>query len=196
MNIYNPTYYYIDNFILDRIVYEKPLNSQNIVLFAYSDTKSEPLLTEYLCDFNILTDILIAGGKATESVIKNLSEQIKDSSDEPINMQIKSDSGVPVEINNIKLKIYRPMEQKENGEWVECFTRDLFFIIEKAADDFDETELKIYRENMINAYGNYLKAKESGYPVFQARDRAGLKYELIFRLSYQIYNNVQGSIGN
>lgn len=194
MQLYNPTYYYIENFILDRLVYEKQLNSPNVVLFAYTFYPNyEPLLTEYLCDFNVLTDILLSGGESSEATIKNISDQVKNKSHEPVNLQIKDNNGLPITITNIKLKIYRPMEQKHNGDWVECITNDLFFIIEKAATNFAEDEEKKYQENMTLAYMKYLEAIDSGFPAFKAKALSGLRYELIFRLARNFYSNVNGN---
>lgn len=191
MKLYTPPYYYVDNFILDRIVYEKPLNSPNVVLHAYySDQISEPLLTEFLCDFNVLTDILLAGGVSTETLIKSFSLQVSNSSDNPINIRPKGLDGAPIKFTNIKLKIYRPMEQKHNGDWVECFSRDDFYLIETASYKFGEEEERIYRENMILAYKNYLNAIESGNLKFKAKAQAGLNHELVFRLARSVYRSV------
>jgi hypothetical protein len=203
-NTYEPNYKQIDEIYIREIIFEKDKNSTDVTIFGYYENPFEVELQEvdYVCDFSILTDLLIFANENGEYIIKAITEKLDDDDTEiPSRIDVENIFGKPLKIDNIILTIYKPFEQDDLGNWKEVNEgRDEFYIIDRVElkENLEEKGFEIsncqddFADHMIllnNAYKYYIQLLEFKISKKEARKRSGLKDELLFRialLNYQI----------
>ena len=200
---YEPIYYYIDEIYVQQVVFEKNPNCDNVSIFGYFDNIMEQNLkrVDYFCNFSLLTDLLIAAKEDGELVINAITEKLNEHNEEClVIIDIENMFGIPLKIEEIILKIYKPMEENENGEMKE--DDDNSFIIDtiESKDIFEKRNC--YSENLSAKMVDYFSVLESSYFQYlqlikfenferQARKYAGLKNKFLFKMAelhYQIVN--------
>jgi len=156
---------------------------------------------DYFCNFSLLTDLLIAAKEDGELVINAITEKLNEQAEEcPVIIDVENMFGMPLKIEEIILKIYKPMKENENGEMKE--DEDNSYIIDtiESKDIFEKR--KCYAENLRakmvdyfnileNSYLQYLRLLQLEESKEKARRMAGLKNELLFKMAkahYQIIN--------
>jgi len=200
---YEPIYHYIDEIYVQQVVFEKRPDSDNVSIFGYYDNTMGQSLkrVDYFCNFSLLTDLLIAAKEDGELVINAITEKLNEQAEEcPVIIDVENMFGMPLKIEEIILKIYKPMKENENGEMKE--DEDNSYIIDtiESKDIFEKR--KCYAENLRakmvdyfnileNSYLQYLRLLQLEESKEKARRMAGLKNELLFKMAkahYQIIN--------
>lgn len=200
-DLYEPKYEHIDEIYLKEIVFEKDKDSNDVTIFGYYENPFEEELkrVDYCCPFSILTDLLLFAGEDGDPIIGAIADKLNDDDCEyPSVIDVENLFGNPLKIEDIILTIYRPMEQDENGEWIEIQDDDLLYIIdsieskqifENQKDNSSELKNKLAEHFIIlqNSYKYYLQLLSIGLSEKNSRKKAGLKDELLFRMA--IINN-------
>ena len=198
---YDPIYHYIDKIYVQQVVFEKSLNCDNVSIFGYYDNDMEQNLkrVDYFCNFSLLTDLLIAAKEDGELVINAITEKLNEHNEEcPVIIDIENMFGIPLKIEEIILKIYKPMKEDENGEFKE--EEDNSYIIDtiESKDSFEKrkcnpenlrAKMVDYFNVLENSYLQYLRLLQLEASKKKARRMAGLKNELLFKMAtahYQI----------
>lgn len=196
---HKPNYRYIHEIYLNEIIFEKDKNSTDVTIFAYYEdlVKKDLKRVDYWCEFSTLTTLLLAGKEKCEPVISAITEVLNSDTEEiPIVVDVENIHGKPLKIDGIELKIYRPMEQDENGDWHEDSTDEEFYIIDeiktKALTISRKTkdpkeELSEYLVILNNAYKYYLQLLAVEIPENIARGKSGLSDELLHRIAEAYY---------
>ena len=198
---YEPFYHYIDEIYVKQVVFEKSPDSDGVSIFGYYDNTLEQSLKriDYFCNFSLLTDLLIAAKEEGEPVIKAITEKLNQQAEEcPMIIDVENMFGIPLKIEEIILKIYKPMKEDENGEFKE--EEDNSYIIDtiESKDSFEkrkcnpenlESKMVDYFNVLENSYLQYLRLLQLEASKKKARRMAGLKNELLFKMAtahYQI----------
>ena len=161
---YEPIYHYIDEIYVKQFVFEKSPDSDNVSIFGYYDNSTEQSLKriDYFCNFSLLTDLLIAAKEEGEPVIKAITEKLNQQEDEcPVMIDVENMFGIPLKIEEIILKIYKPMKEDENGEFKE--EEDNSYIIDtiESKDNFEKR--KRNAENLRGKMVDYFNVLENSY---------------------------------
>lgn len=192
---YEPNYRFIDEIYLSEIIFEKDKNSTDVTIFAYYENTVEKDLkrVDYWCEFSTLTTLLLAGKEKCEPVISAITDVLNsDTKEISVVIDVENMHGKPLKIDGIEIKIYRPMEQDENGDWIEDPIDEEFYIIDeikpksltvsrKTKDP--KEELSEYLVILNNAYKYYLQLLSVEFPETLAREKSGLTDELLFRIA-------------
>ncbi len=195
-NKYEPTYQFIDEIIIKEIIFEADPDSSDVTIFGYcyNPISDAFLRVDYWCEFSVLTDLLIAAKESGEPIIELITNEMnKDEPDYPILIDVENLYQKPLYIDNIVLKIYRPMEEDENGVWKED-EDETFYIIDslEAKEKFEQqktteehlrNELAEYFILLDNQFKYYLQLLKLGIKEKEARRKAGLKDEILFRIA-------------
>ena len=198
---YEPIYHYIDEIYVKQVVFEKSPDSDSVSIFGYYDNTLEQSLKriDYFCNFSLLTDLLIAAKEEGEPVIKAITEKLNQLEEEcPMIIDVENMFGMPLKIEEIILKIYKPMNEDENGEFKE--EEDNSYIIDtiESKDNFEKrkcnaeslrAEMADYFNILENSYLQYLRLLQLEESTKKARRMTGLKNELLFKMAtahYQI----------
>lgn len=203
---YEPDYQYIDEIYLKKIAFVNDTNSNDVTIFGYYQNPFEDSLqtVDYWCEFSTLTDILLAANEDGDLVITAITDLLNSKDSENPNLiDIENILGAPLKVEDIILKIYKPMEQDEDGTWKMEDPNEAFYLIEsvRPKDEFesnkkfidDATEqLSEYFILLNDVYKHFLHLLELGVPEKAARKKAKLKNDFLFRiatLNYQIIDN-------
>ena len=201
---YQPNYRYTHEIYLSEIVFEKDKDSTDVTIFGYYRDSTEKKLkrVDYWCEFSTLTDLLMAGKEKCESVISAISDILTSETTEvPVIVDVENILGKPLKIDNIKLTIYRPMVEDENGEWQEDRSDEEFYIIDhfesfenkKSATRNSFEELFEYLTLLDNAFKYYLHLRSLDFTEETARKKSGLSDELLFRIA-ALNHKIRGDI--
>lgn len=102
-----------------------------------------------MCEFDILGDLLLRAGEAADGVTEALANGLTaDYIASPTVIDITALAGAPLEISDVQLKVYRPHEQNESGEWIESEDADCYCIA--SVQDW-QTGVPEFREEILNA---------------------------------------------
>lgn len=198
---YEPIYHYIDEIYVKQVVFEKTPESDGVSIFGYYDNTMEQSIKriDYFCNFALLTDLLIAAKEEGETIIKAITEKLNQQADEsPVIIDVENMFGIPLKIEEIILKIYKPMKEDENGEFKE--EEDNSYIIDtvESKDSFEKRKCNAenLRAKMVdcfnvleNSYLEYLRLLQLRESKKKARRMSGLENELLFKMAtahYQI----------
>ena len=200
---YGPIYHYIDEIYVQQVVFEKSPDSDNVSIFGYYDNTMEQSLkrVDYFCNFSLLTDLLIAAKEDGEVVINAITEKLNERAEEcPVIIDVENIFGIPLKIEEIILKIYKPMKENENGEMKEVGDNSYIIDTIESKDIFEKRNYHV--ENLRAKMVDYFSLLESSYFQYlqlikfenserKARKYAGLKNTFLFKMAelhYQIVN--------
>ncbi len=179
--------------------------TENLTLFStcLDDSSDKIVDCDYICDFSQLTDLLLYAGNEGDEVIKVLSSKLSSQYDIPTIIMMEDVINSSLRITDVVLKIYKPHNKNENGEWVPT-SESLYFIDSIAAKEVFERSPEgreyFIREalskhlSLLNvAYMYYTHLIKLGFNEKQARKKSGLKDELLFRIAYfnHLLNDLQ-----
>lgn len=190
---YIPKYYYIDEIIINAIVFDE---TENLTLLgSYYNTDEEKLNScDYLCDFAQLTDLLLIAGEHADKIITELTDKLCGEFEIPSVLDIKEIIGEPLKIEGIMIKIYKPHDKNDDGEWVPI--NEPLYIIDdiESKEAFEQSpegkqylfkqEISKYLSILNIAFRYYEQLVAMKFPDKKARKKAGLKDELLFRIAY------------
>ncbi len=149
MELYQPNYEYFSHLKLTDIVFDE--TRVLATLFGqYKEHKTAPYLDcDFVCEFDILGDLLLHAGEEADGVTEALACKLTaDYIASPTVIDITALMGAPLEINDVQLKVYRPHEQNESGEWIESEDADCYCIA--SVQDW-QTGVPEFREEILNA---------------------------------------------
>lgn len=197
---YNPHFQRINEIYVKTIIFEKDAGSSIVTLFGYfNNTYRKALLpVDYICEFSTLTDLLLAAKERGEAIITVISEKLHEAAEEfPVVIEVEKMLNVPLHISCIQLKIYKPYEQDENGEWKEV-TDNCYVIDEFESDAVGKVIPGVMKTPTITdcflllemSYAYYLQLLKFDLPVKKAREKAGLKNKLLFQMAEINHNMI------
>jgi hypothetical protein len=193
---YDPQYYYIDEIIIGGIVFDE---TENVTILGYYlNTDEDQLIKcDYLCNFSQLIDLLLLGGDVAEEIIVKLSDKLTSEYEIPAIIDIEENIGRLIHLRDIILKIYKPHEKNDKGEWQPVNDPVYYVDSIESKETFEQNpegkaylnkqELSKYLSILNMAFNYYQQLLQAKFNDKQARKRAGLKDELLFRIAY--FNN-------
>jgi hypothetical protein len=146
-------------------------------------------------EFSQLTQVLMSAGELGAEISGFIKKKLADASREkPTVIDIRVEFGQTLILDNCYLEIYKP-QHRHGQKWVE--DKDNFFFVEKilSKKEFEkrskevEVKLKIQEclELIGSSYGSYQKLRRLGITEEEAKLRAGLQDELLFKLSTYLH---------
>lgn len=147
-------------------------------------------------EFSELNQILAASGEMGEAVLNLLKKKIGSQlqKGKPLVIDLKTELGDVLKLDNCFLEVYKP-QQLDNGKWVEA--REAFYHLDKilSKKEFEkrakEEEVKQKIQECLELVGGsyvaYQRLRRLGITEEEAKLRAGLQDELLFKLSYYLH---------
>lgn len=154
--VYEPKFEHICGIFLKEIVFEKDGDCTDVTIFAYYKYFIEELekdddslqfsaleRVDYCCQFPMLVDLLLLAKDNGVQIIRAIEDKLSDENDNeyPSEIDVENLFGQSLEIEDIILTVYKPMEENENGEWEET-KDDLLYIID-SIESRQEFESKV-----------------------------------------------------
>lgn len=206
MDVYQPNYKFIDDIQISEIVFDG--ESSDVTLFGYvaNDDKTKYSRGDFICDFAMLTDVLLHLGETADPIIERITEILSyDFVESPTVVDLENILGRELTIRDLVLKVYVPKSEDENGEWVENLDDKCYFIDSiTSKSDFlekqkNEKQFAEYQDMLSdhfilldNALNYYKQLTARGFAEKEARKRSGLSDELLFRIAFlnnKIFNH-------
>ncbi len=146
-------------------------------------------------EFSELNQILTASGEMGVEIANFIKKKLAGpSADKSIVIDIRTEFGKMLRLENCFLEIYKP-QHREGQEWIE--DKDNFYFVDKilSKKEFDkrskemETKEKIQEclELIGGSYVHYQRLRRLGITDEEAKLRAGLQDELLFKLSSYLH---------
>jgi hypothetical protein len=146
-------------------------------------------------EFSELNQILTASGEMGVEIANFIKKKLAGpSEDKSIVIDIRTEFGKMLRLENCFLEIYKP-QHREGQEWIE--DKDNFYFVDKilSKKEFDkrskemETKEKIQEclELIGGSYVHYQRLRRLGITDEEAKLRAGLQDELLFKLSSYLH---------
>ena len=147
MELYQPNYEYFSHLKLTDIVFDETRDLATL-FGQYKEHQSAPYQEcDFVCEFDVLGDLLLYAGEAADGITEALANGLTaDYIASPTVIDITALAGAALEINDVQLKVYRPHEQNESGEWVESEDADCYCI---ASVQDQQTGVPEFRENLL-----------------------------------------------
>jgi hypothetical protein len=195
-DLYNPEYYYIDEIIINAIVFD---DTENLTLLGsvIIDEDNKSFDCDYVCDFAQLVDLLLFAADDGDKIIEVISSNLSSHFDIPSIVKMKEIIGKPLKITGIILKIYQPHNKNEQGEWIPISEPIYYIDSIESKETFEESseghkylvkqELSKYLSLLNIAYHYYSQLINLKFEEKKARKKSGLKNELLFRIAYFNY---------
>lgn len=197
--LYEPNYLEQQDLYIRKIAFVREAASEFVTLFgAYRPAHHSKLSArEFGCDFAILTDLLLLGKKPGDKVIQYIADILGDESIEPevpVFLNVARLLGKPLKIKNVRLTLYNPWVQTEDGGWEEEASD--FFLIdhftplspkERKQLRLEEKQKQLL-QSLGSAYKQYKSLRGADFSKAAARKQAGLTDAKMFRLAKTCYN--------
>ncbi|HTM67182.1 MAG TPA: hypothetical protein VL093_12720 [Flavipsychrobacter sp.] len=210
-NTYEPDYFFLFELRIRQIAFDEGID---VTIFAgipddEDYEKSIPL--DLVCDFGLLNDILLFAQDPDQGdlLIQQFSEKLSSKFETPAVIDIENIIGAEMVFSNFILKVYKPHERNEKGDWQpiedNCVIIDSVLpqsefdkqkedravhdeLLEAAFGHIDydkrnKEELSDYLILLDNAFKYYLQLCSKDFPKREARKRSGLQDELLFRIA-------------
>lgn len=196
--VYKPNYNVIGNVYIAGIFFESGNSETDATIFGYYKSSFDNTLIDitYACDFRIIIDLLtFLDDERSILILEKINERIQESDQwNPGYVDIEGIFGEALLLENQFFKVYKPQQQSGwTGLWYEI--KDEIYIIESIQwlpDISSSTgnyniELKEYNRILNLSFIFYIHLVKIGISEKNARKRAGLKDELLYRLAYLHY---------
>ncbi|ASZ12065.1 hypothetical protein KTO58_14425 [Chitinophaga pendula] len=143
-------------------------------------------------EFSELNQILMSSGELGIEISNNIKKRLtkQPSATAPTVIDIRSEYGQVLKLDNVYLEVYKP-QHREGQKWVE--DKDNFYFVDKilSKKEFDkkskEEEVKQKIQECLELIGGsfvyYQRLRRLGITDEEAKLRAGLQDELLFKLS-------------
>lgn len=208
MNISEPNYFYTDNFEISEIIFDEESADVTLNGRFYIDSGGEATKCVFSCDFRILGDILMRSGENTSQIIDLITEKLnKDFIESPTIIDLNTIFDDDLWITDVTLKLYKLQDGDVNEEW--DATLDNVYVIDSivSKEEKEKTKANIetklenaqllwndYLQLLDNAMEYYIQLRQRGFEEEDAKQRTGLKDELLFRLG--MVNNTIKNLRN
>ena len=145
-------------------------------------------------EFSELNQLLMSSGELGVEISNAIKKRLANrSAEKPMVIDIKAEFGEPLKLDNCYLEVYKP-QHKEDGKWTE--DKDAFYFVDKilSKKEFDkkakEAEVKTKIQECLELIGGsyvyYQRLRRLGITDDEAKLRAGLQDELLFKLSFYL----------
>lgn len=164
---------------------------QNPSIIGKLKSGSRYIRVTMVMKFSQLTQILMASGELGNEInlfIKKLLSGTK--KDKPAAIDVRAEFGQVLQLDDCYLEVYKP-QHLSRGKWVE--TKDNFYFIDRilSRKEYDkkskDAEIRGKIEECLEliggSYGYYQRMRKLGITDEEAKLRAGLQDELLFKLS-------------
>ncbi|UYQ91053.1 hypothetical protein MKQ68_13210 [Chitinophaga horti] len=145
-------------------------------------------------EFSELNQLLAAAGEMGEKIGTLLKKRMGTQNGQPVVIDIRSEFGEVLKLDDCYLEVYKP-QQLVNGKWVE--EKDAFYYVERILSKKEvekrvkeeDTKQKIQEclELVGGSYVAYQRLRRLGITEDEAKLRAGLQDELLFKLSFYLH---------
>ncbi len=205
-NLYQPNFECIEEILIREIVFEKNFESTSVAIFGYHIDRVENtvIIAQYCTQISELTNMLLSVGVAGETVIEAITDKLyeeevydpeifvlDDDEKQPIRLDVRELLGGLLQIKNMALIIYKPMEENEQGEWVE--DPDNFYLIESFKRNKYNT-INLPPSNLQQELGGLFIKLEQQFNYFislveekvdmeEAKQQAALNDALLFKIA-------------
>lgn len=146
-------------------------------------------------EFTALTQVLMSAGELGAEVNSFIKKKLADAGRErPTVIDIRVEFGQQLILDNCYLEIYKP-QHRHGQKWVE--DKDNLFFVEKilSKKEFEKRSKEVEVKQKIqecleligSSYGSYQRLRRLGITDEEAKLRAGLQDELLFKLSTYLH---------
>ncbi|WP_295122674.1 hypothetical protein [uncultured Chitinophaga sp.] len=190
---YKPNYHTITKAQVEDIVFDDKAAPK-----LYGKMKLGSRLTRVAIgmEFSELNQLLTGSGEMAEQVGEMLKKRMTAAAQagKPLVMDIRAEFGEVLKLDNCYLEVYKP-QQLVNGKWVE--DKEAFYYVDKILSKKEvekrlkeeDTKQKIQEclELVGGSYVAYQRLRRLGITEDEAKLRAGLQDELLFKLSFYLH---------
>lgn len=145
-------------------------------------------------EYSELNQLLMNSGEMGIEISNAIKKRLNGrTGDKPLVLDIKAEFGAALKLDNCYLEVYKP-QHKEDGVWTE--DKDAFYFVDKVLTkkEFDkkakEVEVKTKIQECLEIVGGsyvyYQRLRRLGITDDEAKLRAGLQDELLFKLSFYL----------
>ncbi|UPK68274.1 hypothetical protein [Chitinophaga filiformis] len=185
---YTPNYRTVSKVQVEDILFDE---NQTPSIIGKLKSGSRYIRVTMVMEFSQLNQILTSSGELGMEIshfIKKLMANPQKG--RPASIDVRSEFGEVLHLDSCYLEVYKPQHQSR-GKWVE--TKDNFYFVEKilSKKEYDkkskEAEIREKIEECLEliggSYGYYQRMRRLGITDDEAKLRAGLQDELLFKLS-------------
>ncbi|SDH51204.1 hypothetical protein [Chitinophaga filiformis] len=185
---YTPNYRTVSKVQVEDILFDE---HQTPSIIGKLKSGSRYIRVTMVMEFSQLNQILISSGELGME-ISNFIKKLMASPQKgrPASIDVRSEFGEVLHLDNCYLEVYKPQHQSK-GKWVE--TKDSFYFVDKilSKKEYDkkskEGEIREKIEECLEliggSYSYYQRMRRLGITDDEAKLRAGLQDELLFKLS-------------
>ncbi len=188
---YKPNYKTISKVQVEDIVFDDKTTPS---LFGKIKSGSRYTRITISLEFSELNQLLMSSGELGMEISNAIKKRLANPAvAKPLVIDIKAEFGEPLKLDNCYLEVYKPQHQ-ENGKWTE--DKDAFYIVDKilSKKEFEkrskEAEVKTKIQECLELIGGsyvyYQRLRRLGITEEEAKLRAGLQDELLYKLSYYL----------
>ncbi|WP_157986610.1 hypothetical protein [Chitinophaga alhagiae] len=186
---YKPNYKTISKIQVEDIVFD-----DNTTLFGrVRNGRSYSRITIGL-EFSELNQLLMNGGELGVEISNAIKKRLANrTAEKPLVIDIKAEFGEALKLDNCYLEVYKP-QHREGDKWLE--DKDAFYFVDKilSKKEFEkrakEEEVKVKIQECLELIGGsyvyYQRLRRLGITEEEAKLRAGLQDELLFKLSFYL----------
>lgn len=188
---YKPNYQTISKVQVEDIVFDDKTTPS---LFGKIRTGRSYSRITIALEFSELNQLLMNSGELGIEISNAIKKRMAGRTvKKPMVIDIKAEFGEPLKLDNCYLEVYKP-QHKEDGKWTE--DKDAFYFVDKilSKKEFDkkakEAEVKTKIQECLELVGGsyvyYQRLRRLGITDDEAKLRAGLQDELLFKLSFYL----------
>ncbi|RPE05650.1 hypothetical protein EGT74_25075 [Chitinophaga lutea] len=185
---YKPNYKTISKIQVEDIVFDD--NTTPSLFGKIRNGRSYSRITIGL-EFSELNQLLMSGGELGVEISNAIKKRLANrAAEKPLVIDIKAEFGEALKLDNCYLEVYKP-QHKEGGKWME--DKDAFYFVDKilskkefekkAKEEEVKTKIQECLELIGGSYVYYQRLRRLGITEEEAKLRAGLQDELLFKLS-------------
>jgi septum formation inhibitor MinC len=185
---YTPNYRTVNKVQIEDILFDE---QQTPSIIGKLKSGSRYIRVTMVLELSQLNDILASAGELGAEISQYIKKRV-------INVQqgrhaaidVKAEFGQVLQLDNCYMEVYKPQHQSR-GKWVE--TKDNFYFVDKilSRKEYEkkskEAEVRAKIEECLEliggSYGYYQRMRRLGITDEEAKLRAGLQDELLFKLS-------------
>lgn len=183
----------IDQLVIEEIIFD---DSYDVTIFCEALMDQEKNFITLGLNFDDLNFLLMQSGKDGLKVAEAIGEEIGRMDSKPRVIEVEDVIGAPLEIDTCIIEVYSAEEMDdEDGDWYEGDDNVYIVdnIIPKSKQELEATNnRKKFQEHLDLlkvAFQYYQKLIDTGISENEARKKAGLAEELLFKLAYY-YNKI------
>ncbi len=186
---YKPNYRTITKVQVEDIIFDENTSPS---LFGKIKSGRNYIRITISLEFSELNQILMSSDDLGVEISNHIKKRLANPTPEkPMVIDIKSEFGTVLKLDNCYLEVYKP-QHREGNKWVE--DKDNFYFVDKilTKKEFEkrakEEEVKHKIQECLELIGGsyvyYQRLRRLGITDDEAKLRAGLQDELLFKLSY------------